>query len=54
MYLYLLQGVAVTAVRKHEPVLEHFVTLTAPGVELDLLVLVTAHHHWAVPLLDSV
>ena len=54
MYLYLLQGVAVTAVRKHESVLEHFVTLAASGAELDLLVLVTAHHHRAVPLLDSV
>ena len=52
--LYLLQGVAVTAVRKHESVLEHFVTLAAPGAELDLLVLVTAHHHRAVSLLDSV
>lgn len=46
--LSLLQGVAVTAIREHEPVLKHFVTLTAPGLEFELPVLVAAHHHGGV------
>ena len=43
--IYLLQGVAVTAIREHKPVLEHFVTLAPPWLELDLPVLVAAPHH---------